>query len=457
MGLEAYWGIRFLFVVLAAWAAAMVLGFETGVTILASVGFAATLVGIVKPTVGLFGIGILSVMDAITRVLLMTGGLFRYNSFNYVLLLALMVCFPKTLKLTDNHTRLLIGFALLMVLGLATSPDVPGGAFGLLNLAAEFGLLLYFLRAREEGTGLFWLAVVNSTVSAVGCVVFFTQMSSIRPINPNAWAYMPVTGLFSICLAYPAVDQGWKRTLLLALSLLNCGCVFLSASRGSMLVSVICVIFLLSQTKSNISRLSYVGIGGIALVSATALFPSMQAYALHRVDKLFDDSYSMGGRTSGRSELAEAGIQMFLDNPFGRGTGAFAAELSDIEGYSKQSHSGWIKTMVENGIVGVTMFAAFLGSFAYFGWKNRRRPGAKALGLLVTVGMGSAFFSTEFNSKGLWFLAAGATAVLAYPARATNLLRLVRPQAQGSKLERIPPGSQILVRPRRASSATNSR
>ena len=415
-------GLWMVGIVAVIWAAGFVLGLRVSLSILTAVGFLAALAGLLKPGLGLLGVGILSTTDTFARVFLLGGGLFRFNSFNYLLALVVLISLPKMLQLVDIHTRLLQGLFAFMLLGIAISPDPTGGLFGLFSLSAEFGLLLYFVRAQESGFDLYWLALVNSVVSAMGCTVLLIQISSLR-INPNAWSYMPLTALFSTCLAFRTLTAQ-RRVVLLLLSMANCGAIFLSGSRGSMAVACICVGYLLYESRSASMRLAFGLFGATLFMVATTVFPEMGAYAMHRINKTFDSRYGMAGRTSGRSELAEAGIEMAMENPFGHGTGSFAYELADTEGYAKQAHSGWIKTVVENGVFGLATLAAFMGSFAFVGWRQRSQVGAAALGTLVTIALSVALFSTEFNAKGLWFLAAGATVVLHDPRSARRTIRI---------------------------------
>jgi len=74
--------------------------------------------------------------------------------------------------------------------------------------------------------------------------------------------------------------------------------------------------------------------------------------------------------------------------------------------YEKSSHSAWLKTLAENGIPGVILLAAMVGSFAYAGLRQGH-PDQIAVGLLVTTILALSFLTTQFQSKGLWFLVAG--------------------------------------------------
>jgi hypothetical protein len=69
--------------------------------------------------------------------------------------------------------------------------------------------------------------------------------------------------------------------------------------------------------------------------------------------------------------------------------------------------------LAENGIIGITFLIAYVASFSIIGWQ-KRREGYFQLGALVTIALTVAFFSTEFQGKGLWFLTAAVTTLLHY-------------------------------------------
>jgi len=133
-------------------------------------------------------------------------------------------------------------------------------------------------------------------------------------------------------------------------------------------------------------------------------------------------SRPLANRTSGRSDLARVGWQIFRANPLGVGTGAFsavAARYGFTEGIAvfhggrkeMQAHSAWVKTLAENGLPGMLAFGAFVASFAVAGWR-RRESGVFPLALLATLVLTLAFLSTEFQAKGIWLFAAAVVVVL---------------------------------------------
>jgi O-antigen ligase len=204
-----------------------------------------------------------------------------------------------------------------------------------------------------------------------------------------------------------------RYRLLVSLALLNAGWVFLSGSRGSALISGACLLFILIRLRPSKGVLVTVAVATLTAVAAVNQFEALESRAAFRVTKLFDTDYSGSDRTSGRSDLARGGWQMFLEHPLGIGTGGFPhgwALFSNrsrawaFGGAHKEAHSAWIKVLVENGVPGICLFAAFVLSFAFVGW-TRRTGGQLLSGVFVTGLLSMAFVVDEFQGKGLWFLA----------------------------------------------------
>src|SRR5205823_9014360 len=122
---------------------------------------------------------------------------------------------------------------------------------------------------------------------------------------------------------------------------------------------------------------------------------------------------------------------------FGVGTGGFTSaflELNAREGMTQfirdrplQAHSGWMKILAENGIPGIMLLGTYVVSFAVSGLRTRI-PDLRKLGVTVTAVLAVAWVSTEFQNKGLWLLAAGATVLLNRPAITGAVLRGSRTQ-----------------------------
>jgi hypothetical protein len=142
-------------------------------------------------------------------------------------------------------------------------------------------------------------------------------------------------------------------------------------------------------------------------------FAEQQVYMITRIQMLFDENLTESRRTSQRSTLARAGVDIFLKNPLGIGTGSFrdqVAETSYLQS-NRPAHSAWIKTLAENGVPGILLMAFFIGSFALAGF-HKHQDGLLLFGVFITLTLASAFVAKEFQGKSLWFLVASGIAVL---------------------------------------------
>jgi O-antigen ligase len=94
-----------------------------------------------------------------------------------------------------------------------------------------------------------------------------------------------------------------------------------------------------------------------------------------------------GGRIGGRAKLWRAGLQAYAQHPIaGFGTGHFKSAITPILGPAAQvAHNSFVSVLVEQGIVGFTLYMAML--FAVFRSVMRLRGMDRrfALVLLVTL------------------------------------------------------------------------
>ena len=137
-----WWGpVTCLFVVLV-WAVSPFVGFSVALTILTMFGFLALLLGVFRPTLGLVGVTILCVLDGPSRVYLLTGGPLRWNTFNYCLLLVMVLYVPFLVRLRDRHSVTLFAFIGLLFVDLSISRELSEGIQHILGIITIFGILI---------------------------------------------------------------------------------------------------------------------------------------------------------------------------------------------------------------------------------------------------------------------------------------------------------------------------
>jgi O-antigen ligase len=407
-----FWGIRLIAAIFGIWLVSLTLGFEVGLVSLTVVGFTAAVVGLTRPILGVLGVVILCTLDAVSRILLLTGGLLRWNTFNYFLIVVMLLHAGWVVRWKGLEIRLLQAFTVLLIMEVAISEDLVGGVQEVLNVLSSFGVLICLARARSSRDVWYWSAMTSNVLAGLGSFVFYLQAGALPEVNANAWSFFPLTALFSTCVCFASPGGARRARLLVGLAFVNAAWVFLSGSRGSVLICATCLCFILIRLWSERAWGFSVAASMAGAILIAAQFRGQEDRAAFRLTKLFDPGRSLTDRTSGRSDLALGGLQIFLDHPLGVGTGGFprawaahsrARRIAVFTGAEKQAHSGWIKVLVENGIPGILLFGGFVLSFAFVGWR-RRRAGMFLPGLVVTLILSVSFLVDEFQGKGLWYL-----------------------------------------------------
>lgn len=421
------------------WPLSFVIGFKTMLAIQTALALLLAIVGLQAPMYGLIGIGILCSIDAMNRSFLITSGWFRYNTFNYLLLFVLILHLPLHVRQKDLHTWLIRLFLALLVVSLAWSPGLKNGILHILNLVTVFGLYVYFYRCRTQPRMWYLVALAVGLNTALNGFSFFFNRDGLsfvtvreeyllndimdyNYIDPNALSYMLLTGLIGLAFGLASgTARRWEQGLLYLLFATNMCWVFLVGSRGGLMVASVCALFVLFSARSASRQFQLFAAGAIAMLLVVNAFPGLRDRTMHRFDKLMNRELSAAERTSSRSDFVIAAWRMFVKNPAGVGTGGFRTswtKLDDTRGlsrsrlqYEKSSHSAWLKTIAENGLPGIVLFTALVGSFAFAGFRYGYLD-AIAVGLMVTMVLALSFLSTQFQSKSLWFMVAGAIVFL---------------------------------------------
>jgi hypothetical protein len=413
--------------IVAAWAATPVAGFRMSLLILTLMGFVALFAGLRYPAIGLLGVTMLCILDSPSRVYILTGGLLRWNTFNYCLLLVMALYLPFLVRLRDPHSLSLMALVGLLCIEIMVSPDIGEGIQNVLGIVITFGLVIYFVRAGSDDATWFWLAVCGGTMGALGGLMFFIDRLNLPTINENSWAALPLTAVFSVMFGLPSAARMQRgQPTLVMLAAANIAWIFLSGSRGTLAIGACAFIGILVGMRGVRQRTTALSAAAVISMVAAAHFGKLQDRAIHRLTKLFTaehglaGNYSLGSRTSGRSDLAIGGWYIFEEHPFGVGTGGFPTAWSELgrhyglvygRGEEKSAHSGWVKTLVENGAPGLTLLIIYVFSFAAVGLRQRSWA-LWRLGMLTSAMLAASLISNEFQTKAVWFLAAGATAVL---------------------------------------------
>ena len=317
--------------ILLGWSIAFARSFFDALAFLSLVSLGCAAFGLRNPRIGFIGIGMWSALDGLTRVYILTGGLLRYNTFNYFLLAVAAMRIKRLVQKRSLSLRLSLFMLGLLLVELAWSRDVALGVLHCLCLASFLGMTAYADAVSGDRTAWLEMATLTSLTTAVGGIVFLIQKDSLPYINPNAYSFFPITGLMVVSAVSPIARglKGWLSLSTLC-ALANAGLTFLTASRGGMLLAAVCLSAFIVRLPRLRHRVLAV-VSGVAIVAILLVsFQSERDFAETRLDKSMEGDRNLSTRTSGRSDLAWMGWEMFYRHPLGIGTGSFAASYATM-------------------------------------------------------------------------------------------------------------------------------
>jgi hypothetical protein len=393
-------------------------GFEQSIVVMTLASALAAAVYASAPGIGLLGVGLLCTLDVPIRHYAIPLLGLPWNTINFGLLTLVILTPALLLQMRARQSIWLAGFAAVLALQMAYSVAPMAGLQGVLEVVAGLILCALFLRCRQKREVLSTMAILNATASAACVLVYLTSPPQDGLANGNAMGQVPVAGLASIALAaaWPGAIRRWA--LMGVLTAANLALVFALASRGSLIVAMLLATYFLLRIPGLLWKL------GIVVVVAASV-----GWASTQLVEDFDDAIakwsiltSRGLAQNERVEIMAVGWSTFRSNPLGTGTGSFqsysgyyrAADRSAGRIYggreSQAAHSAWVKVMAENGLPGLVLMVGYMLTFVSTSSRNGG-PGRR-YGVYVAGVISIAFLFVEFQSKGIWMFAAGATAVL---------------------------------------------
>jgi O-antigen ligase len=420
----ARWGWFICLSTLGAWATSAVLPFTFALAMSSVVAASAAVLGLRYPVLGLLGIGILCALDSILGPLLLQGGFLRWSTINYWLVGVAFLFAPLLVRERGLPALFLALLVAWLGIGLLLTPDLMAGLTQMSALVVVLGLVVYFRRATRVPEVWFWMALAVALASALGTLAFLSAYPPAHRINPNIWSDLPLAGVHAACIGLALEGSRRRRFVLGLLFAVNLAWVFLSASRGALLIAAVALVAVVAMAETAKRRVVLLGAGGLVAVGLVLQFPALAHRSMERLALTFDQSRSIKVRSSARSEIARGGWELFRMHPIlGVGTGGFARERAALgrvgtrfyrPGTARSAHSGWVRVIAENGLPGALLLAGFVASFAWVGRRladRRLRLLAYAASATLCLGL----IATEFSSKELWFFAAGSMVLVTSP------------------------------------------
>ncbi len=425
---------RILIVFIGIWLIAFFVDFTTAINIIGFFAFIGLIFGIKYRLWGLFSLFLLVILDPLLRVFVLQGGLLRWNTLNYWLLIITIVNIRTISRNWYHGLKFYFVWLLILLFQLSYSQNLLFGSQSLLYILSFFGLYIYVTKCFDSDLNnmLYRSALFFGSVSAIvgfffyryyGLRVFDTTYlnnlgfsSNSLVINPNAFSFTFKLAVMLLCIYFSKLKNKKDKLLFAVMIVLNATWIFMSGSRGGILLCIVSFIFIIE--KVNFKKIITYGL--LCLIVFQLLKPvilNSENFTMQRIALLINEDIKVSKRTSGRSELYKVGWQMFQMYPFGIGTGSFKSGLAKYATFNEKyidntkyksgvaAHSAYIMTIVENGIIGLLPLILFLISFAWTGyrfqdlWLNK-------LGLYATTTTLISFLSNEFQGKSTWLFIA---------------------------------------------------
>jgi hypothetical protein len=399
-------------------------GFSTGlgttVLVISALGVVLLLAGLSQPRLAVLGVWLLVALDPFNKNGLIAAPIWRYNTLNALLVLMLLTQLPALLRRRDAHTAILFLLLAVMTVMLIGSPDLGPGIDQIVATAAPVALVAICARAGRDPVVWTAAAINTGILGAFAGPLYYLRGGMELNVNTVAFAFLgPLALVTAVAIAFPLTRR--TRGHLLVLASFHVAWVFLTTSRGALLMALLALAFLALVGADAGQRLLLAVAAAAAVLVLVTQVTATQSTTLRRIEKLFDSEQTIESRTSGRTTLIRNGLEVFHDHPGGIGTGGFRAATAVVvnaDPQDRDAHAAWVKILTENGVVGGALLAAYVLSFALAGRRAGRR--GAWLGIATATVLAAGFTTSEFGSKGLWVLPAAATVLLHAPRHANE-------------------------------------
>jgi len=280
------------------------------------------------------------------------------------------------LRRPDAVLMCAIAFSVWSVLSLLWTiayQDTVTRAITYAQLVGSVWLMREFVRTREQVEPLIAAFCLGLFVPLIDLLINFATGAAIGQGSTRfsgAELNADVLGL-SLALGLPIA---WhmildRRGILRAMFVVYFGvtplALLLTGTRGAFLASIVAFTFVpLTVFRHSFRMFAFTGtLVTVAITAAILVVPRSN------VERIFSisDEIMNGGTMTGRTNLWKLGLERFPERPFiGFGAGSYGAVLEPSVRYENpHSHNVAIGLLVEEGIIGLGMFAALLAACAW--------------------------------------------------------------------------------------------
>jgi O-antigen ligase len=243
--------------------------------------------------------------------------------------------------------------------------------------------------------GLLQAYVLGAYVSAMDTISHYrsgistheaTGRFSAEGFNPNDLGFLLVLALpmaWHLGITYRSPIMRWLNRVYLPLGMVA---ILLTGSRSSLVTSVLAM----ALVPLTFTRLKIGMQAGVAAALAVAVVATIKVVPATTWQRLATTGQEIeSGTLNERRVIWEAGLQVFARHPIGGiGAGAFPTAVVPFLGYKKTPHNTYISILVDQGLVGFTIFILMLVSIFFHARAATDQDRRFVYVLLLTLAVG---------------------------------------------------------------------
>jgi O-antigen ligase len=199
------------------------------------------------------------------------------------------------------------------------------------------------------------MATIHSYLSGVSLGAQATRFAGLNA-NPNDLGLTLVLGLpmaWYLSLSKPRRPTAWIWQLYFPLGITA---ILLTASRGAALAALVALL-IVPWTLGRLRFRAKAALYALAVASVAFATRFVPEASLERIGSTRADIEA--GHFGGRAVIWQSGLEVVREHPLvGVGAGAFGAAVAPILGGDAASHQAFLSILVEQGLVGLTLFLA---------------------------------------------------------------------------------------------------
>lgn len=344
--------------------------------------------------------GVLYSSDAISVILY---GIVMLMSLYFFIVVLISDNQPKIIKSLNMISCLLIFYGLLNIIiggDVKTSWNVIPSDFYLKNiLNSVLPIYSYYYFAKNGYITKKWILVFTAIFLLISFGRYYLSLHKAMALKMSDESEVTNNAGYIILSLLPLVPFLYKKPILQYFFIAICAILIVAAmKRGAILICIICIVFFFLRSLSGVSmakKIMYVILSCILIFSVYYYVIDLMATNTY-FEKRIEDTIQ--GNTSQRDTLYATFLNFMFDRNiffvlFGQGAD------TTIRIGPNYAHNDWLEIGVNQGLLGVTIYAIFMYSIFCF-WLSLKKSKVlyTAIGIVFIILFVKSFISMSINN-----------------------------------------------------------